>query len=463
MKLFIPIIIALLFYPESSSGQMKNSGNMRMHAGSNLALFGDLSNNGNFTNNLGTLHVVGSKPQTFSGSNAIHVNNFIINKSSNALQLDNVLQIINILTFSNGSIYTDPADISDKFVEFLDDASYTGEGNNSHIDGVVRKTGNDAFVFPTGNSTILRKIAMSAPSDVNDHFTAYYADEDPGVLYSTSSLSSGLDHISSCEYWVLNRTNGVSNVAVTLSWDSNSCGIDNLCALQVSRWDGAQWTSEGNGGVTGDMSSGSVVSGANCSNPMSVTSFSPFAFGSTSGANPLPITLIAFEAYVCETSVCLNWQTASELNNDFFTIEKSADGFNWEKLKDIKGAGNSQTILNYNTIDNSPFSGLSYYRLKQTDFNGEFEYSAIEPVKFKNKTVPRLILYPNPTRDNITIEGLPSGLQFIKIYNSFGQEVSSFEKVIQNGELTIQLNTSFLKPGVYYIKTNNNYSSFIKH
>lgn len=461
MKLILHFFLALLLFPVCSNGQVQNFGNLRMHLGASVGLFGDFSNVGNFTNNLGTLHVVGSNLQTFNGTNLIHSNNFTINKSSNSLKLDNVLQIGGMLTFTNGLIISDHVDIASEFVEFLDGASYTGESDTSHIDGVIRKTGNDAFVFPSGDNSILRTIAISAPALLTDHFTAFYVEENPNGLYSRNSLGVGLDHVSACEYWILNRTGGTSDVAVSLSWASNSCGVDNLCDLRVSQWDGAQWISEGNGGVTGSVVSGTLVSGVSCSAQNVITSFGPFTLGSISMDNPLPISLLSFEATICESSVCLAWQTTSEINNDFFTVEKSTDGLIWEGFADIKGAGNSQTILNYKTIDKSPFSGLSYYRLKQTDFDGEFEYSSKETVFIENPNDQKLIIYPNPAKDNITIEGLSPELNTLKIYNLMGQEIRSF-MIIQNSEPNLQLDISLLTPGIYYVKTNNSYSSIIK-
>ncbi|WMN12626.1 T9SS type A sorting domain-containing protein [Marivirga salinae] len=462
MKLILYVFIMLLLFPICSNAQLRNNGNLRMHLESNIGLFGDFSNNGNFTNNLGTLHVVGSNPQKFNGTNLIHTNNLIINKASNSLQLDNVLQIAGILTFTNGLIQTDHLDITTEFVNFLDGASYTGESNTSHIDGVVRKTGNDAFVFPTGDNSILRPIAITPPASATDHFTSYYTEGNPQEFYSASSLGADLDHISACEYWILNRTGGNSNVAVTLSWDSNSCGVDNLCDLRVSRWDGAQWISGGNGGVSGTEASGTLVSGTNCSVPEPISSFSPFTLGSFSSDNPLPISLISFDAKVCESSVCLSWQTASEINNDFFTVEKSKDGVTWEAFVNLKGAGNSQSVLNYKTIDKSPFSDHSYYRLKQTDFNGEFKYSSIEGVYLENSIAQRLTIYPNPARDNVTIKGLSTELKNIKIYNLMGQEVTSSVMIIKNNITSVELDISLLIQGTYYVKTNNQHNSIIK-
>lgn len=462
MKLSIHIFLCLLLIPTCTIGQVQNNGNLRMHNGSSVGFFGDFTNNGNFNNNLGTVFIAGSNPQTFNGSNSIQVNDIEINKTSNSLQLDNILQIAGTLTFTKGFIQTDRADIAVEFVEFLDNASSSGESDSSHIDGVIRKTGNDQFDFPTGNNSFLRPISISASSLVTDHFTAYYIEEDPDGLFSRSSLDTGVHHVSACEYWMLNRTAGSSDVAVNLSWASNSCGVDSLCELRISNWDGAQWVSAGNGGVSGTTSSGSLVSGGGCSVPGMLSSFGPFTLASNSVFNPLPINLISFDAEVCESSVCLAWQTATEINNDFFTVERSNNGIAWEGVVDKKGDGNSESILTYHAIDNSPYSGLSYYRLKQSDFNGDFVYSPIEAVYLEKPKDPELMVYPNPAGDVLSIKGMSSELNDFKINNMMGQDVRPLVSVLLNNENQLQLDVSLLKPGLYHINTGSERCKVIK-
>jgi len=91
--------------------------------------------------------------------------------------------------------------------------------------------------------------------------------------------------------------------------------------------------------------------------------------------NALPITLISFEVNnYKESQVKLDWVTASEINNTFYTIEHSTDGLNFETVSIIDGAGNSDDLLYYTYIDTSPMKGPSFCRLKQTDFIGEFDF-----------------------------------------------------------------------------------------
>jgi hypothetical protein len=120
----------------------------------------------------------------------------------------------------------------------------------------------------------------------------------------------------------------------------------------------------------------------------------------------LPITLLSFTAALNGKSVRLDWITAQEINNDFFTIERSANGTDFTEIIVQRGAGNTNAITTYSTNDNEPLTGRAYYRLKQTDFNGENTTSATVVVYSANitKTISlQQDVYPNPFTENFTI------------------------------------------------------------
>ena len=120
-------------------------------------------------------------------------------------------------------------------------------------------------------------------------------------------------------------------------------------------------------------------------------------------SNNLPIELLSFTAKCDNAKADINWSTASETNNAYFTIERSKDGVIWEIITTILGAGNSNTILSYSYSDNNPYAGISYYRLKQTDFNGaSVTYNPIATLCSDAETT--LEIYPNPAVNNITID-----------------------------------------------------------
>lgn len=125
------------------------------------------------------------------------------------------------------------------------------------------------------------------------------------------------------------------------------------------------------------------------------------------GSIALPISLTYFRAVLKEQKVYLDWSTASESGNDYFTVERSANGVNFESIGMKKGAGNSTTSKYYSQFDNSPMQGISYYRLKQTDYDGKYSYSNIVPIKNgKTHINPDLdiqSIYPNPFQGKFTI------------------------------------------------------------
>jgi hypothetical protein len=107
------------------------------------------------------------------------------------------------------------------------------------------------------------------------------------------------------------------------------------------------------------------------------TDFCPYYFNNSM----LPVELVSFYGVRTPKQNVLFWTTFSETNNDYFLVERSEDGQYWEGLTKVEGAGNSTSVIDYTYYDNHPLEGVSYYRLKQTDFDGNFEYSDIVSIK----------------------------------------------------------------------------------
>jgi hypothetical protein len=178
-----------------------------------------------------------------------------------------------------------------------------------------------------------------------------------------------------------------------------------------------------------------------------------YSFSSISSSS-LPIELVYFKALQEDDhSVKLEWQTASEVNNDFFTVERSMNGADWEPVKRVNGAGNSNITLSYSIVDEAPYSGTSYYRLKQTDFNGAFEYSRIESVSLNDLNSNSVKVYPNVTCDRVTVAGNETELSDIRLLNGFGQDVTNLANIHHLDESTLSIDLARLTNGVYLVKT----------
>jgi hypothetical protein len=172
--------------------------------------------------------------------------------------------------------------------------------------------------------------------------------------------------------------------------------------------------------------------------------------GSANSITPLPITMLSFNAQSEETKIKLTWVTVSEKNNDHYTIERSKSAENWEFVSNIKGAGNSNSKLTYVDYDTNPYQGISYYRLKQTDYDGGSAYSHIATVDFSDQAFIRL--FPNPAEDKLTVffkEELNNAQ--ISIFDSSGSLVllSSSD---ESRALQMTQDVSSLQAGMYTIK-----------
>lgn len=275
----------------------------------------------------------------------------------------------------------------------------------SFVHGPVEKLGNTAFTFPVGKGGSLRPCGLSGYSATGGFIAEYF----PISGYTWGNvLEPTLDHISDCEYWTIDRSSGSANAVVELTWDTpESCGVTSLPDLRVARWDAANtiWRDRGNGGAVGTTLTGTVPSAG------AQTLFSPWTLASVNGLNPLPISLVEFTAKPEGEHVRLDWITASEQDNAWFTVERSADAVLFGPVLEVPGAGNSAQLLHYTDLDLRPLSGLSYYRLKQSDTDGTSTYSPVVSV-FRGVTSDRpLVVFG--TADVLTaLHGFPEGSRY---------------------------------------------------
>jgi hypothetical protein len=211
-------------------------------------------------------------------------------------------------------------------------------------------------------------------------------------------------------------------------------------------------------GGENDGASSNVVTQSACPPPLTLTTF----LGGNSdgfdrkvlqqviceGITSLPIELVSFGATCEDGGVLLAWTTASELDNDHFTIERSSDVEHWEEVGIVPGAGNSLSLLHYSLVDEAPLPGIAYYRLKQTDLDGTFEHSDMVAAQCANGNTLNALLYPNPTLEDITLE-IPGGKDPLSytVYNAMGAQVGS-------GSVTGRavLHAAELADGIYVIR-----------
>ncbi|WP_343749020.1 T9SS type A sorting domain-containing protein, partial [Fluviicola sp.] len=178
----------------------------------------------------------------------------------------------------------------------------------------------------------------------------------------------------------------------------------------------------------------------------------------------LPIGLVSFDAWAQDnTSVQLSWETSSEQNNDYFLVERSADGYDgWETVAQIDGAGNSETPKSYATEDDFPLDGISYYRLKQIDFNGQERVHETESVYINVAGGSELVIFPNPATNLVTVKGDLVSLSNFQLLNPMGQNVRANIHSYKQDEKTLVLDISALRAGVYLVKSGTKVYSLVK-
>ncbi len=149
-------------------------------------------------------------------------------------------------------------------------------------------------------------------------------------------------------------------------------------------------------------------------------------------------------------AIQLKWSTATEINNSYFTIERSSDGKEFAELGKVKGAGNSNYIRNYNFSDENPFEGINYYRVKQTDFDGQFSYTPVIAIRnrFENE---KLKILPNPVLNAglAKVNTKTGGIHNLLIVNQLGSILLKKQIELLGGEQIIDFDANGLIPGIY--------------
>jgi hypothetical protein len=187
----------------------------------------------------------------------------------------------------------------------------------------------------------------------------------------------------------------------------------------------------------------------------------------TSWNEVIPVELVSFSASVTGKAVTLIWNTASELNNKGFEVQRSVNSKNWDAIAFVEGRGTSSSLAEYDYTDNAISLGKYYYRLKQIDYDGSYELSnAVEVFVGIPKGFVLEQNYPNPFNPGTTIKfGFDNNTKAeLRIYNVLGKEIANlFSETVEAGRIyNIDFNASELASGVYYYKLTGNNRAEIK-
>lgn len=173
-------------------------------------------------------------------------------------------------------------------------------------------------------------------------------------------------------------------------------------------------------------------------------------------SSPLPIELLSNTAECSNNEMLISWSTATETNNDFFTIQRSADGISFHDIGIADGANNSTTTLNYSFVDHSPFSGISYYRLRQTDNNGDSRTFSMFTAKSCQEGAGSLNAYNNQQGSIIiSIASLSSGNYTAVLFDAMGKKVAERSLHVEKGNNSFSMDVSMINAGVYFVNISS--------
>ncbi len=423
-------------------------------SGGNVKVSGDVQivlqdskwvNNGTFTATNGTVHVNGTASEINSsveGSNVTNFYNLSINKSVNNAQLGQNASVSNMITLQNGSLDVKNFNLTLDGTYSLNNGEYfITSGTGSLIQEVANGT---TKTYPVGNDTYvpLQIQNMGVTDDYSVRTTPEVLDNGiTGTTYTTDVVDQ--------TWFVEEGVVGGSDLTLTATWNvSNELAGFNRNLCYMSHFSSGYW----------DQPTASAALG---SNPYSIsrsaiTTLSPFAIGSN---GVLPVELLDFNAIRSNDDVKLLWTTRTEINSDYFEIQHSRfnggnQEFRFDKIGEIQAAGHSTTELEYNFLHEQPLVGVNYYRLKQFDLDGTFEYSKTVSVLFDELENSIIKIFPNPVKNVLHI--ITERPTKIRISNVQGQILIATE--ISNAQ---ELDVSHLTDGIYFITYNSISHKFV--
>ena len=445
----------------------------------NINITGDFTNNGSFNNNSGTIIFDGNSAQAISGdfAGANSLNNVTINNLSGVTLKNGNKTIDGVLTLTLGKLTS--ADLLTLGQNATTNISAASGKVTSYIVGslskIIQGDNNGEFFFPIGTSTSYKPAGVINVGGGIQTWKMSYS-----IVPQSNNIKIGeqIKRVSNKESWIISAT-GTANIV--LSWDENFNGnsyVDDLSELRIAHLDTiSEWVSIGTNSSTQGVPTtnfGTIISSTSISFTGAKKSSGPqrFTLASTSlSSNPLPIELLYFRDNPNEENIELLWATVSEINNDYFEIQRSTDARNFKTIGKVFGAGNSSVKQTYNFVDKKPINGISYYRLKQVDYNGDINYHDIISVEWhevnllKNSDVN---LYPNPYNNGELI----LNLQKFETNTSIHISISNISgKIIYNSNLLIPEDKNIkiipmlvnkIPQGIYFIRIQTTQRVFVK-
>ena len=321
------------------------------------------------------------------------------------------------------------------------EVTVNSNSNNSNITSSVISRGSGLTAAANANSFRATNWALTSIANAvaGDDYMEFSITPNSGYQFSVSSIN----------FYVQRSNTGLSAVALRSSVDSYATNLDSEKAItdadnttQLITFTFTQ--SNSTTPVTYRLYGYSEATGGTGGLERSTAGDDIIVNGNVA----LPVEFIEFDSKILKNNTFLNFSTASETNNSHFNIERSADARNFETIGEIKGAGNSNREISYTFTDEKPLPGINYYRIKQTDFDGQYSYSEIRSVRHKG--LSNVSVTPRTTEGRLDIITELEDYT-ITIYNAAGQEVKRMVEMSLDQSISIET----LHPGVYFVKINS--------
>jgi hypothetical protein len=463
-KIIIPFTMLLFCVHTNAQLAFTNSGNMQIHAGTSIAGFGNFTNtsSGVLINNgtlyvkdtiannqtsmaigTGTLHFNGSSAQVLTGTQPFRTLNLVSNNAA-GIKLNTNLSVSGAHTYSGGIITTST---TPNYLVYEAGSTYSGDGDARHVNGWVKKFGSTNFIFPVGNGTVERTIALSSLSGASE-FNVTYLPTTP----NKTQLQFPIREVDKWEYWPIGKVSG-GTASVTMNWNFAKVYFPNyiIADIVTGGYNGSVWASNGGTASGNSTTTGTITSS-------SISNFNLFTFASKSYV--LPLALIDFTAKRQDKYTLINWSTEKEFNVAHFNVERSDDGVSFYNIARVTGRNSGKTEQ-YSARDNAPIRRIAYYRLRITDQDGSENFSRIIAVT-DDRTSDELLLLTNPVQNKITL------LASSSLSGEFSYQLSMMNgQLVQHGSLLIRYGGQYdiilngkLQKGTYSLKVTNLQQSF---
>jgi hypothetical protein len=421
-------------------GYLVNTGSVTLSDNIGLNVDGIMNNKGG-----SQINFYGNSLQSIEGSSSPFFSNMHLNNNSLGLQLYTNISLNGSLNMTDGDL-----DLLDQTLTLGLNGVIMGENANSRIKA-TDGSGDYSHQQDAGTGQIIRTINISS-SGVNNA-AGLGIDLNPNSNWGSTSISRGhqrqvgFDGDNSVfRRYIISPSNALDlSASISISYNPNELNGYNAGSLKMYQLvdNGAKGTQWQELSSTDNGSSVSATTIDNDDNQIIIT------LANTD--KTLPVDLLDFEAFCNNGSVLLQWHTSSEVNNDYFIVEKSFDGIHFETIAQVNGKGNSNTLQAYDLLDYNQGGNLSYYRLTQVDFDGKKESFKVITSTCGQKINPEFSIQ-NPVTHSMIIRTSEFLLEQVdlEIYDIHGERV--LKVPLCRNQSFWQVNLQYLSTGTYFLR-----------